>query len=448
MSGGQDVPNMMWPDEEAFRRQVHLQQQLLHQQQQQHQHHQQQQHQQLHPHNMQHFNAASLGGGGGSDVHPHLHDVHNANSLYNGSPLQLHAQQHPGGASSSSTSVADHLYSMLPMGNGNYLKVYRNQDDTIKFQNYELFSSNTLIPIPQQMHAAAAPMATGTANGLHNHHPQAHHQQKSMYPSHSPQQQQMFFDLGSSSHSSLQQSALPSASASAVSPAQQQQQLNDHSNTVFINQLTEHWVPNMSGTYSPFGEPQPSQHSVRHLREPSDIVPEQFQPTLLHQQQMPINAMDPVQPSPSAPQVMAMATGNLSNDALQNSGEPSNLQQPSSSSPATNGSFLQLQHEEYAGAQKVTTPPKKPRMVAEVKPMRKTYADVVSKNVLPAKDDEAAAAAIITANGGAVGGSQAPTVSSNVETVAGGPGKSGTSSKLTKDNKGKQHASHGKYIIN
>lgn len=413
-SGSQDIPNMMWQDEEAFRRQLHMQQ--LHRQHQQHQHQAQQ------PPPNPHFHVPSP-----PSNESHLQDLHNANSLYMGgpqlTPQQQHQQQHQQVSNGGSTTPgAEHMYSMLPMGNGSYLKVYHNQDDTMKFQNYELFSSNSFIQIPQQLNAAQL----GTnSHGLHTHQQQT--QQPSMYPSQQPQQsQQLFFDLGTSP-SNIQQQSTPAAPAAA--PHQ-----NDNTNNVLINQLAENWVPNISGTYSPFGEPQQHHPSVQ-MRQHCDIAAEQFQHSLMHGAPLSLpqipntiidNTISPLHSlaltQQQQPQLMSI---NSMVDPLPTTVDPQ--QQPQSS--GTNGSFLQMQHEEYA--QKATPTPKKPRMVAEVKPMRKTYADVVSKNVLTKKDEGSVLSSV-----GASTGNPIPVV----EPLVGGA-KSNASTKTSKENKGKQQHS-------
>lgn len=386
-SGNKDLPNGMWQDEETYRRQLNMNQQ------QQHQLHQQQQ---QHQHNMQ-FNVPSVG----NDLSSHHPDATN-NSLY--------MANHPQAATS-----AEHLYSMLPMGNGNYLKVYHNQDENIKFQNYELFASNSFIPIPQMGGQVAASMQSSS-----NHHQQQQQQpSKPMFQQHQP----MFYDHGAS-HSNV--SAPPATISHSAGTGQE-----DTTNSVFINQLVENWVPNVSGTYSPFGEPATTHHHAPIQREPC-TAPEQFsfvqQPSVLcapvAQHPCPLD-------SSTSASIHRMPLQPLATNPL-SEGIASSVESSLPTASGTNGSF-QLQNEEFLIKKSAVTP-KKPRMVAEVKPMRKTYADVVSKNVLNKKDT------VDTAGSGAVGIQSGGNSVPNAESPSGGGGKA-NASKSTKENKTKQHGS-------
>lgn len=90
-------------------------------------------------------------------------------------------------------------YTVLPVGHGNFLKVYHsNENDAPTFNSYELFSSSSFIP----PHTVRPP------------------------PTNNIQMQ----------------TAAPS---------------NENTTNMIINQLVTSWTPNTSGTYSPFGEQQP-----------------------------------------------------------------------------------------------------------------------------------------------------------------------------------------------
>lgn len=381
---GKDLPNAMWQDEETYRRHLNLAQL------------QQQQHQ----HNMQ-FNVPSVG----NDLPSHHSEAAN-NSLY------------MPGNQQSTPSVAEHLYSVLPMGNGNYLKVYHNQDDNMKFQNYELFSSNSYIP---QMTGQMGPsIHTGqTSNTMLHHQQQQQQPAKTMFPQH----QQMFYDH-SASHSNSVGAQHQSPPNQSVASGQ-----DDNTNNLFINQLVENWVPNVSGTYSPFGEPAAPQHLPMQHHEPG-VQPEQFnfvqQPSVLaapvaqHPSQLETSSSSSIHRVPLQPQAPTPSA-----DVITSTVETST---PTSS--GTNGSF-QMQNEEFLIKKSAVTP-KKPRMVAEVKPMRKTYADVVSKNVLN-KKEESLDASGLTGGGLLSSASSSP----NADVAVGGNSKS-TASKLAKDNKAKQ----------
>lgn len=199
-------------------------------------------------------------------------------------------------------------YTVLPIGNGNFIKVYHKNDESMNFSNYELFSSNNFGP-------------------------------QNMIKNIQPQQENYFHQSETSA-------------------------MSDDSNTsMFINQLVgQNWVPNNSGTYSQFGEPQP-QHMM-----PRDHF--------MRFDSAPINSTDnygyaSTQSNYNSPSCMS---GVNSPPAIN-----------TNSTSGTNGSF---QHESILKKTEL----KKPRMVAEVKPMRMTYSDVLSKNVSLSKADNSTSA--------------------------------------------------------
>lgn len=212
-------------------------------------------------------------------------------------------------------------YTVLPIGNGNFIKVYHKNDESMmNFSNYELFSNNTFGP--QNM-------------------------MKNMQPP-----QENFFHQGESSS------------------------MTDDSNTsMFINQLVgQNWVPNNSGTYSQFGEPQ-----QQHQQQP--MMPRE---NFMGYGTVPINSSD----NYSYPTTQSNYN---TQPSLSTANSPPSLNNSANSTSGTNGSF---QHESILKKADV----KKPRMVAEVKPMRMTYSDVLSKNVSLTKTDNATNA--VTPNDG------------------------------------------------
>lgn len=210
-------------------------------------------------------------------------------------------------------------YTVLPIGNGNFIKVYHKNDESMNFSNYELFSSNNF----------------GPQNMI-----------KTMQP-----QPENFFHQGE-----------PSSIA------------DDSNTSMFINQLVgQNWVPNNSGTYSQFGEPQ------AHPQQP--MMPREH---FMGYGTAPINSSD------SYSYATTQSNYN-SQPCLSAVNSPPSLNNNANSTSGTNGSF---QHESILKKADV----KKPRMVAEVKPMRMTYSDVLSKNVSLTKTDNATNT--VTANDG------------------------------------------------
>lgn len=229
--------------------------------------------------------------------------VPNNGSLYSGH--EQFGMVHPDGDA----------YTVLPIGNGNFIKVYHKNDESMNFSNYELFSSNTFGP--QNM-------------------------MKTMQP-----QQENFFHQGESSS-----------------------MVDDSSTSMFINQLVgQNWVPNNSGTYSQFGEPQ--QQQQQHPQQP--MMPREH---FMGYGTAPTNLSDSYS-------YAATQSNYNSQPCLSAVSSPPSIINNTNSTSGTNGSF---QHESILKKADV----KKPRMVAEVKPMRMTYSDVLSKNVSLTKADSTA----------------------------------------------------------
>lgn len=239
--------------------------------------------------------------------------VPNNGSLYSGH--EQFGMVHPDGDT----------YTVLPIGNGNFIKVYHKNDESMNFSNYELFSSNTF----------------GPQNMIKNMQPQ----------------QETFFHQSESSSIT-----------------------DDNNTSMFINQFVgQNWVPNNSGTYSQFGEP-PQQHPLQSM-----MSHEHF----MGYGTAPINASDNFSyPNPQSKNYNSQQS-NLS--AAENC--PPSINTNTNNTSGTNGSF---QHETILKKSEF----KKPRMVAEVKPMRMTYSDVLSKNVSLTKTDNTTNAANNSSNEG------------------------------------------------
>lgn len=139
--------------------------------------------------------------------------------------------------------------------------------------------------------------------------------------------------------------------------------------TNFLNQLVENWTPNMSGTYKPFGEsplpPPPMSSST--VSQTGISLPQSH----THTEPLPMMSSR----SHVEHEIAAMSAARMQEP---NEMAPSVIAQPSRTNGNTNGSFL---HDSTIKASVGSDVVKKPRMVAEVKPMRMSYSDVLSKNV-------------------------------------------------------------------
>lgn len=265
-------------------------------------------------------------------TNPHLQNsIHQNHQLHHLPPHAAHSQnqvmqhqqiqhqyppqfvQHPDYAGSSRNDG----FTVMRTANGGYIKVYYNNDDAMKYNNYELFSNNSYIP---------------------------HHMAKQ------PQQsnQEHYFGHAAPSNGHTDERAAT------------------ENNTNFINQLVENWVPNMSGTYTPFGEsPLPPQQIS------SPVAPQQA-----HNSTSSINQTDHIAESIEKSLNSATFVDHSSHlDESQVKTATIDHATMSAQPTRTNGSF---QHESTI---KGNNDVKKPRMIAEVKPMRMSYSDVLSKNV-------------------------------------------------------------------
>lgn len=190
-------------------------------------------------------------------------------------------------------------FSMLPVGHGNFLKVYHNNDDNLKYNNYELFASNSFAP-----------------------HQMINSQQ---------QPENFLYNSSASTSPQIHDNNVPQH----TSPVQQQHLRTDN----FLSQLVGNWVPNISGTYSPFGEAASTTSDTTNKF--PVIVNENHDDFINH----PIEVIKPVE-------------------------KPKEIIRPPSFISRKNQSDGQNKSEV-----------KKPRIIAEVKPMRMSYSDVVSKHV-------------------------------------------------------------------
>ncbi|XP_055616047.1 dnaJ homolog dnj-5 isoform X2 [Toxorhynchites rutilus septentrionalis] len=232
-------------------------------------------------------------------------------------------------------------FTVLRDGYGNFIKVYHQPNEDLNLNNpvgkyeYELFSgtNNFMHPAP------------GFGLLFHQQQPQ------------------------------------PDASASAPKVQQSGPVGNDGSNTnMLINQLVGNWAPTISGTYSPFGGVGPSL-LAEGLPRSSDIYVQPQQPP--QQQQQP-HPHQPQQQKSPIHQPLAPSMNNSPPAAVH---LPHSQPQQQSTSPTASGavsssatSYNQLNDDNSA---KLNQNVKKQRIVAEVKPMRMSYSDVLSKNVAP-----------------------------------------------------------------
>lgn len=215
-------------------------------------------------------------------------------------------------------------YTVVQTPHGEY--VFYNGSDAKSYNNYELFSGKSYVP----------------------HHVIEQPQQQ-------PKEHFHHFHPAGGGHMNGQ-----AASSSS-----------DNNNTNFLNQLVGNMMPNMSGTYSPFGEsplpPQPiplaaQSPSLMHISPPADIL----------------NANAPS--SAELPAAVAGVHFSGIEQVKAVDGPPAGQVGGGQQSQRTNGSFVQ---DNIAAAEK------KPRMVAEVRPMRMSYSDVLSKNVFINRKDSA-----------------------------------------------------------
>lgn len=222
-------------------------------------------------------------------------------------------------------------FTVVRTPHGEFLKVFYNNDDATNFNNYELFSGKSCVP---------------------------HHMMEQTQPQPPPQpnQQEHFYHYHPSNAPQLngQQSDERNLFSS-----------NDNNNTNFLNQLVGNWMPNMSGTYSPFGESPLPPQSIPSTAQSTSIMQTHIKPPTTDN----LNSNTTIcNENVSTPEdIICNNTDNPSKNIEMHLS--SNNQQ----TKRTNGSFVQ---DNINGGNE-----KKTRMIAEVKPMRMSYSDVLSKNV-------------------------------------------------------------------
>lgn len=252
-------------------------------------------------------------------------------------------------------------FTVLSDGFGNFLKVYHQPTEDVHLANpagkqeYELFASNNsyMRPAPgfgflfpqQQQQQPSVPKATNAS----------HHMQQP----------------------NAAQSEAPGTNTSML-----------------INQLVGNWAPTISGTYSPFGGGGPSllaeglprssedfvqqQHQQPVQQQPAQQIPQQQtqQQHHVHPQQLPNQVQEP-QSSP----VRQPVTNNSSVSSPSSPQSPPQQQQQASPVNVSPTASYNNQLNDDNSA-KLNQNVKKQRIVAEVKPMRMSYSDVLSKNVV------------------------------------------------------------------
>ncbi|XP_055321478.1 dnaJ homolog dnj-5 isoform X3 [Sitodiplosis mosellana] len=191
--------------------------------------------------------------------------------------------------------------------------------------------------------------------------------------------------------------------------------MTDANNTNFINSLVDNWIPNMTGMpfgeYTPFGEsPLPPQNmsSTHNVTAPISNANE-IREDLTNKESSSNSSISSI----SAPIINNdpdMKNGNVCNENIgsmkinsQMSADckeafiqTNNLHaMKNAQASCTNGNFQC----DNTNPIKPTSDVKKPRMVAEVKPMRMSYSDVLSKNVF-IKDDLSEANTFANRNSG------------------------------------------------
>lgn len=295
-------------------------------------------------------------------------------------PQQIHSYHEAG------TMQQNEGYTMLPMGHGNFLKVYHNNEETPNFNNfnnYELFSNHSFIP--QHMVKSV------------QQQPQPQQQQAQQQPQQQPNHQQQVnavLDNYYHQHVTTATRSEPTITDTNANASDAPTITNNcNTNNMFINQLVENWVPNMSGTYTPFGEPPPAQQphhpaaSIAATHKPSQIG----RNNSFEVKQNDIYDYGASGQTNAGPNI-TFNTNQLHQNIEEIPSSHNNCVHIKSNAPSsrTNGSF---QHDsKIKGGHEM----KKPRMVAEVKPMRMSYSDVLSKNVIINEQN----AAMNSANGG------------------------------------------------
>ncbi|XP_058459667.1 uncharacterized protein LOC131435613 [Malaya genurostris] len=259
-------------------------------------------------------------------------------------------------------------FTVLADGFGNFIKVYHQPSEDVNLNNptgkyeYELFSNNNFMR-----------SAPGLGYLFHQQQPPQH------------------------------QSQVAASTASAVSGSPE----NAVSNTsMLINQLVGNWAPTISGTYSPFGGNGPSLLTDG-LPRSSPEAYVQTPPYTAQQQPIPVPQAE--QSSVNQPHSMDQQVSPKVTHASMNLPQ----QQPVTATvAATNAAINYNQLNDDNSAKLNQNVNKKQRIVAEVKPMRMSYSDVLSKNVAPSTSPTIAMSPNSTTNSG-INAKQAATFPGN-----------------------------------
>ncbi|XP_050068382.1 uncharacterized protein LOC126556881 [Anopheles maculipalpis] len=259
-----------------------------------------------------------------------------------------------------------------------------NQNHTVQDkQGYELFSNNSSFLL-------AAP---GFGFTLHN--PQQQQQQQ-----HQQQQQQRTQQL-QLPQQQLPQFSMPTAptllnhsvSSSPVPAASSHSLENGNSNTsTLISQLVGNWAPTISGTYGNG----PSSTQINDDVQPTIIAPADREARTSKRTVSPTKsaatkpAINPVPPN-------VVGTGPPAHGSA--SGSPTVSVVTRTSTNVATASAVYNQQNDDNSAKLDQNVNKKQRIVAEVKPMRMSYSDVLSKNVPPGGNGNVFAAGVPSTNG-------------------------------------------------
>lgn len=317
-------------------------------------------------------------------------------------------------------------FTLLSDGYGNYLRVFHGNDEnsSINFNNpnnkYQLFSSsNTFMQQnfkvednynAQQQQTPSAPTmnpsqqvdfgfpyqsASAQAPLSHLHHLQQHQQQQHhrQIPLQNQQQQShqtsnLFNHLNLESNSHQTSNNINSNLSTEAK--------TNNSTNMLINQLVGNWTPNISGTYSPFGESSSQQMMMnsepmtynQHNIQSSSFIP-------------PVSGLSSSSSPANVSQIPRMSS------SMSNSPPPNEYKLPSSiAKPAPIQKFQQTDVSSSGKLNQnnnTNTANKKQRIVAEVKPMRMSYSAVLIKNVSPESPEQNGTSANGTAGVGSAG---------------------------------------------
>lgn len=246
-------------------------------------------------------------------------------------------------------------------------------------------------------------------------------------------------------HQQTGQQTQPTTATMPTNAPPQQQQSNPietggNNTSMLINQLVGNWAPTISGTYSPFGGGGSSLLSEGLLRSSDLFVQPQQQPA-------PVNQPLPLQPQQSPAREAPMqptATNSRSSNAVN---VVPQLQQPqhlnAAQAPVTVSATAVYNQLNDDNSAKLNQNVKKQRIVAEVKPMRMSYSDVLSKNVTPSANSNTPGSNGGTASNNAGNFASKTNTATMVHNGNNGHGTSGGKSKGDRAKKASQLPSSG-----